>query len=503
MNEEEYKLHFPSPNVCGKIHLSVLVVHVHERSVKMLFSQRSACDRCRALKSRCSREPGAAKCERCQRLQIDCFYSPPRRMGRPAKKRLNQETASSTPSNPYRRSSTMSIATNQTSHSDVIPPSSNEASEFHYGLGIIPSHPNEDGAWTENFEDPLLGLLHSNDTRHMPTEWLDADSMGMFNHQEDAMVTESNGMPITPPATIGSLPNSSDDMWMPGCDQAVEMGHARSFADDTFPPSPEMHMPAESAPQRLLDLQTRLFLRPTATANEADGLTLIINTTVHATESLIDIVESLPQLRPSVEGQQSASPSATTQHALESQQKQSPNHALTISLYNTSYLLLLDLYEELLTALRARLQCSRQSQGPSPASDFGLAPPFFGNTPGGNLNKFNLVSSFDLDVNSVVFLLSRMMKRLHKSTESRFVAASMASGTSQLTSQGFPATHASLNYDFQDGASQDTDGVSEPCMGGAYSAIALMGDYASREVSQRHRSVMESLRVIRWLADEL
>lgn len=495
----------------------------------MLFSQRSACDRCRALKSRCSRESGAAKCERCQRLQIDCFYSPPRRMGRPAKKRLGQENTSAAvpppqpqPSSGYRRSSTMSSATIQSSQSELVQTPNNDTNEFQYGLGIIQSHPAEDAPWAETFEDPLLGLLQNNDPKMVATEWMDHDSLGFLDHQDSTMISD-HGLPLTPPTTIGSLPNGSEDAWMPSCEQPSDFGHLESLACDTLPSSPE-HEPksTEPATQRLLELQSHLFARHMAKAQNMDSLPALINTTVHSTETLIDIVEGLPQLRPSVEGRRSASPlsswgagsdpagfnaPAAIYAAPDPQLQQNPSHAITISLFITCYLVLLDSYDELLSALRARLQCSRQSQGPSPASDMGLAQPFFNSTSGGNLNKFNLVSSFDLDVNSVVFLLSRMMKRLHKSTESRFVAVSMENpAINHMKGQnqgGYPVRHGSISYDFQDGASQDTDAFSEPSPGGSFSPMMMMGNYALREVSQRHQSVMESLRVIRWLADEL
>ncbi|KAL0940053.1 uncharacterized protein CTRU02_206663 [Colletotrichum truncatum] len=489
----------------------------------MLFSQRSACDRCRALKSRCSRESGAAKCERCQRLQIDCFYSPPRRMGRPAKKRLNQENTNA-PTQPsgYRRASTMSNVTVQSSHSEIPTPTNNDANDFQYGLDIIQSHPAEDTTWTENFEDPLLGLLHNNDPKMVSTEWMDQDALRFLEHQDDAILPDSHVMPLTPPTTVGSLPNGSDDTWMPSCEPQNDFGHPESFACDTLPSSPEPKS-TEPATQRLLDLQSRLFSRHMTKTQDVDGLSAAINTAVHSTETLIEIVESLPQLRPSVEGRRSTSPlsstwgagsdpagfnvPATNYTATESQLQQNPYCAITISLFITCYLLLLDSYDELLSALRARLQCSRQSQGPSPTSDMGLTQPFFNSAPTGNLNKFNLVSSFDLDVNSVVFLLSRMMKRLNKSTESRFVAVSMENPTIQSmkvqNQGGYTATQGAVSYDFQDAASQDTDGFSEPSPGGSFSPMIMMGNFALAEVSQRHQRVMESLRVIRWLADEL
>ncbi|OBR16500.1 C6 finger domain-containing protein [Colletotrichum higginsianum IMI 349063] len=507
----------------------------------MLFSQRSACDRCRALKSRCSREAGASKCERCQRLQIDCFYSPPRRMGRPAKKRLSEDAAQPVPPPPpsFRRSSTMSSTTIQTNQSDVLPPGIHEVGEFQYGLGIVPGHPSEDEGhgWANGFEDPLLGLLQDHDAKLMPTEWMDTDSLRLLDRHDEALVTGPHDMPLTPPTTVGSLPNSSEDSWMPGCDQAPGMGHAESHAGDTLPSSPEANAKSsESAVQRLLDLQSLLFARRMAKSQDINGLSMLINTTVQSTETLIDVVESLSPLRQSVEGRRSISPStswgpvadATTttttttttfaanghmntasnsqeqhQHKHQHQRQQPPNHALTISLFMTSYLLLLDSYDELLGALKASLQRSRQSQWQSPESDFGLSHPFFNNTPGGTLNNFNLVSPFDLDVNSVVFLLSRMMKRLHKSTESRFAVGSLSTPAAHGKGQMLPVSNTAFSFDYQDAVSQDTDGSLDLSPNGSYSPMAMMGDQVSREVSHRHQIVMESLRVIRWLADEL
>lgn len=45
---------------------------------------RAACDRCHELKNRCARRQGTdSRCERCERLELDCVYSTGARMGRP------------------------------------------------------------------------------------------------------------------------------------------------------------------------------------------------------------------------------------------------------------------------------------------------------------------------------------------------------------------------------------------------------------------------------------
>ncbi|CAL5866558.1 uncharacterized protein PFLUO_LOCUS767 [Penicillium psychrofluorescens] len=46
---------------------------------------RSTCDKCRYLKQACQRDLGSVDCKRCLRLQIQCTYSAPLRMGRPRK----------------------------------------------------------------------------------------------------------------------------------------------------------------------------------------------------------------------------------------------------------------------------------------------------------------------------------------------------------------------------------------------------------------------------------
>ncbi|KAK1985980.1 hypothetical protein LZ30DRAFT_757592 [Colletotrichum cereale] len=495
----------------------------------MLFSQRSACDRCRALKSRCSRENGATKCERCQRLQIECFYSPPRRMGRPAKKRLSQDiTAQPTTPASYRRSSTMSNVTVQTTQSDGFAPSVSDPSDFQYGLGIMQSRQAGDGGheWTDNFEDPLLGLLQDHDTKLMSTEWMDADALGFLDHHENALAAGSYDMPLTPPATVGSLPNNTDESWTVGCDQGPAMCRGESYTADTLSHSPEVDLRSlEPAIRRLLDLQSLLITRRMASPKEREELSTLINTTVHSTETLIDVVESLPRLKASAEATPSTSPTSrwgpapdagtfTTgapahtvpelldQH--QGQRQQHPDLALAISLFTANHLLLLDSYDELLVILRARLQCARQSRGPSPGSDFSLSQHFFNNGSGGHFDKFGLANPFDLDVNSVVFLLCRMMKRLQKSIQDRSALGPVAPiSDAHLKGHGFPFSHAALNFDFQDGGSQDTDGASELPPAESYSPMANMGDYASWEASKRHQSVTESLRVVRWLTDEL
>ncbi|KAK1997784.1 hypothetical protein LX36DRAFT_657239 [Colletotrichum falcatum] len=496
----------------------------------MLFSQRSACDRCRALKSRCSRENGSKKCERCQRLQIDCFYSPPRRMGRPAKKRLSQDiTTQPTPPASYRRSSTMSNMTVHTTQSDAFPSNANDAGDFHYGLGIMPS-PSAGHEWSDNFEDPLLGFLQEHDAKMLQAEWINTGTLGFLDHHENALAVGPHDLPLTPTTTVGSMPNHADDSWASGCDQGPSVCQAESYAGNTLPPSPEVSAGStEPAIKRLLDLQSLLITRRMSAPQETEEPSALINTTVHATETLIDVVESLPPLKPNVEATQPASPTSCwggqaldagtftpsappPAHAAPElhdshqhhQRQQHPDLALAISLFTTNHLLLLDSYDELLVALRARLQCSRQSRAPSPGSDFSLPQHFFSGGPGGQLSKLNLVSSFDLDVNSVVFLLSRMMKRLQKSMQDRFAPLPAASTPdAHLKGRGFPFSNASLNFDFQDGATQSMDGALDLSPAVGHAPIASLGSYASWEISKRHQSVTESLRVIRWLADEL
>ncbi|KAK2043420.1 hypothetical protein LZ31DRAFT_566550 [Colletotrichum somersetense] len=496
----------------------------------MLFSQRSACDRCRALKSRCSRENGAKKCERCQRLQIDCFYSPPRRMGRPAKKRLSQDiTAQSTPpAAQFRRSSTMSNITVQTTQSDGFPPNISEGGDFQYGLGIIPSPPVAGGGheWADNFEDPLLGLLQEHDTKMMPTEWMNTGALGFLDHHENSLSAAPHELPLTP-TTVGFMPNT-DDSWQSGCDQAPAICRTESYTGDTLPPSPEVNMgSSEPAIKRLLDLQSLLVGRRMASPQEKEDLSTLINMTVHAAETLIDVVEGLPLLRTSAEPTQPASPVSCWGQAIDAgtftarapahtapemhdphqrqgQCQQYPDLALTISLITTNHLLLLDSCDDLLITLRTRLQCTRQSRAPSPGGEFNLPQHFFNNASGGSLNKFSLMGSYDLDINSLVFLLSRMMKRLQKSMQDRFSHGLAASASdANLKGQGFPLANASLNFDFQDGVNHNLDVASELSPAGTNSPMASIGDYASWEVSKRHQSVTESLRVIRWLADEL
>ncbi|KAF4775321.1 hypothetical protein HER10_EVM0009212 [Colletotrichum scovillei] len=174
-----------------------------------------------------------------------------------------------------------------TSPPEVLPSNVHDASDFQqYGMGIIPSHPEEDRTWTGNFEDPLLGLLQSNDTKLISTEWMDTDTLGFLAHQDESLVAQPHDLPLTPPTTIGSLPTNTEDSWIPGCDHPSEFSHAESFAGDTMPPSPEAtSRSSESAAQRLVDLQSLLFSRHITRAQDADGLTTLINTTLATSEA--------------------------------------------------------------------------------------------------------------------------------------------------------------------------------------------------------------------------
>lgn len=51
---------------------------------------RASCDRCHELKNRCARTSGPdSRCERCDRLDIDCVYSSSMRIGRPPGQKSN------------------------------------------------------------------------------------------------------------------------------------------------------------------------------------------------------------------------------------------------------------------------------------------------------------------------------------------------------------------------------------------------------------------------------
>ncbi|KAK2848542.1 hypothetical protein FQN49_005618 [Arthroderma sp. PD_2] len=62
---------------------------------------RSACNRCHAQKLRCLRSEGTeagSKCDRCRRASVPCVYSPPNRIGRPARSGVTSATSSATSS---------------------------------------------------------------------------------------------------------------------------------------------------------------------------------------------------------------------------------------------------------------------------------------------------------------------------------------------------------------------------------------------------------------------
>lgn len=57
---------------------------------------RAACDRCHELKNRCTRSGGPdSRCDRCERLDIDCVYQTSARMGRPRASRPAPDNSAS------------------------------------------------------------------------------------------------------------------------------------------------------------------------------------------------------------------------------------------------------------------------------------------------------------------------------------------------------------------------------------------------------------------------
>lgn len=65
---------------------------------------RAACDRCHELKDRCTRTGGSeSRCDRCERLDIDCVYNTSARMGRPRLSRSAHKTASAGPGDSHAR----------------------------------------------------------------------------------------------------------------------------------------------------------------------------------------------------------------------------------------------------------------------------------------------------------------------------------------------------------------------------------------------------------------
>ncbi|KDN67972.1 hypothetical protein CSUB01_08120 [Colletotrichum sublineola] len=215
----------------------------------------------------------------------------------------------------------MSSATVQTPQSDSFPLNinANEVGDFQYDLGITSSPSARGGGheWTDNFEDPLLKLLQEHDAKLMPTEWMNAGALGFLDHNENVLAAGPHDLPLSP-TTIHSLPTNTDDSWASDHDQGLAMWHAEPYTADTLPPSPGVNVGSSEPPiKRLIDLQSLLLARRMANSQVTEDLSTLVNTAVHATETLIDVAQSLPPLKPSAEATQPASPTSPWGQALD------------------------------------------------------------------------------------------------------------------------------------------------------------------------------------------
>ncbi|EFQ98469.1 hypothetical protein MGYG_01497 [Nannizzia gypsea CBS 118893] len=99
---------------------------------------RLACNRCHAQKLRCLRSEGAepgSKCERCRRASVPCVYSPPNRIGRPARSGLSSTTSSAGSSKPDGPGSPRN-APRRSSSNSPLPPSPQPLFISHQGTAV-------------------------------------------------------------------------------------------------------------------------------------------------------------------------------------------------------------------------------------------------------------------------------------------------------------------------------------------------------------------------------
>ncbi|KAF3479443.1 uncharacterized protein GIQ15_06419 [Arthroderma uncinatum] len=165
---------------------------------------RLACDRCHAHKLRCLRSESTeagGKCDRCRRAAVQCIYSPPNRLGRPARSGTGQKSAtpSAAVSNKEARNSPRSSPRNTNvwpSPKSPQPPSSvlyNDISTHGPNMDILA----EDSG---TFED-----------LHLSGSQLKLDMMPLFNSKnptfEDSSI-DFNGQVFSPESVVQDKPIS-------------------------------------------------------------------------------------------------------------------------------------------------------------------------------------------------------------------------------------------------------------------------------------------------------
>ncbi|KAF2656308.1 hypothetical protein K491DRAFT_393952 [Lophiostoma macrostomum CBS 122681] len=275
-------------------------------------SSREACDRCHAMKTRCSRAQNSLECVRCIRLGISCTYSPPGRTGRPlGRKRIRTTFDEDNVFSQANAGIARALYNTSTPHLDM-------------------------GAVVDGYSTNNLGSLEFFDFAAQPNN--SADSTPFF--PLDHLFPENYSQP-TDSTLVGTPPDPSAFHNL-----APSTNSAGSEASRTTP-SEEPEVNQEDLLLRLLDIQGRLA-----------KLVKSLNSEPHAPENVEDIYRASEILISILESVDDGS-------ALRSPHSPAKPVGVFVSLFLSSYFSLIHAYEVLVGILRNDLNGNKEYTTPS------------------------------------------------------------------------------------------------------------------------------------------
>jgi hypothetical protein len=407
-------------------------------TVQEKAAKRDACDRCHALKTRCVTLSNAQSCRRCSRLQLPCNYSPPMKIGRPARARARART--------------------RDANSGTSLPSADRGTDGRESYSISHDTINV-GAEVDNPSEPPLTIMSITQPEDAPFDWEFVWSPPLCSpHDLSATSWEplnSDTLTDTSPLAQSTHSSSSTEVSDPSDEVtlAPQIPSAKPAPDG--PTKRQTIVDGDDQTRRLLDLQERLLgLSKSLLAHSSQtdrvfspshpdpmapcagpDLPNIMEEIYQATEDLVNVAATLGQhprqsehtlhLDPALH---SASPSPSAASTYSPHETSSRPyvvagsfyrpHISTVLLLASCYIRLVDLYELLAAILqeqqRQQEQCQFQSRSP-PVEIATTKPGCFrtqSTVPSFNMGKTRLDVPPSMGVKLHIHLIDMMLQRL-------------------------------------------------------------------------------------------
>ncbi|KAE8154023.1 hypothetical protein BDV25DRAFT_6008 [Aspergillus avenaceus] len=400
---------------------------------------RAACDRCHQLKNRCARSGGPeSRCDRCERLDIDCIFRANARMGRPRGQRSHQRTspASNSDGNQSTRNQTVFSRTQNRSMRETRRITTAKGEHLHHGDPESHSTPNHDtygvtlaptppGIWDEDIIPDGCHMMDMETLGSEDTSPITASGPGLewdFDLPVFHQPLQVNTGPKedTLSSILASLPQQIllSDHYEGNLSPKQDLS---STTGSTNEPRYALDI------KRLVELQNRLhgLMCSEHLCKDQGDFTPDTETNSHLpVDEVLGVTSSLLEILQATRGTD-VNPSC---ESIQTAPKQESSKYLGVLHAVTCYAYLVEIVESIIPSLA--MQIERSTNNTSPHAIYNLDPRLTGNitpvsepTPDKPMNQrpilklgcFSLESQPSLNAHVVLHIILRMIQELHVS----------------------------------------------------------------------------------------